>query len=118
MHVILVVPFESVGDVWDAWVDECWGTKDGGGVEIVEHDWSEVELKDFDDEILLLSISDWDSKKVLFSWRQNFEVRKIVSAHIGISLKILIHLNVWTSLIIHENLVLIHFQARRISDRA
>ena len=66
MHVILVVPFESVGDVWDwcdAWAVEYGGTKDGGGVEIVEHDWSEAELKDFDEEILLLSISDWDSKK-------------------------------------------------------
>ena len=40
------------------WVDECGGTKDGGGVEIVEHDWSEVEVKDFDDEILLLSMSE------------------------------------------------------------
>lgn len=39
-------------------MDECGGTKDGDGVEIVEYDWSEVELKDFDDEILLLSISD------------------------------------------------------------
>ena len=81
MHVILVVPFESVGDVWDAWVDECGGTKDGDGVEIVEYDWSEVELKDFDDEILLLSISDWDSKKIIFTWRETCVLDAKIRSH-------------------------------------
>jgi hypothetical protein len=45
-------------DSLNVWAVECGGTKDGGGVEKVEHDWSEVELKDFDEEILLLSMSE------------------------------------------------------------
>ena len=67
MHDILVVPFESVGDGCvgrDVWAEEYGGTKDGGGVEIVEHDWS--ELNDFDEEILLLSMSEWDSKNIFY----------------------------------------------------